>query len=221
MPDFAPISHYALQVPKHQIYPHANSILPAIRLRAARRRHRRLRAVAVPQALRPALYPAGLLERPIPATPRHPSRVRQRCILRSTAAGFSANDSFLSAALSPHPSSFGDSHAEGGERFGLRLGQMRHALSDFFVPLAQYGLLAHGAASFGFSALQSWSDRFLESTLSHPPSKSVEQSAHNIKGEWIRCPRFHGDDAVEIYTWFRMAGLIATVWIPAFAGMTG
>ena len=104
-PTSLPFPPSALQVPKHQPYPHANPILPALRLRAARRRTPRLRAVAVPQALRPALYPAGLLERPRPATPRHPRRVRQRCILRSTAAGFSANDSFLSAALRPHPSS--------------------------------------------------------------------------------------------------------------------
>ena len=29
------------------------------------------------------------------------------------------------------------------------------------------------------------------------------------------------DLSLAIRTWFRVAGLIATVWIPAFAGMTG
>ena len=30
-----------------------------------------------------------------------------------------------------------------------------------------------------------------------------------------------GDAPVGICTWFRMAGLFAGLWIPAFAGMTG
>ena len=29
------------------------------------------------------------------------------------------------------------------------------------------------------------------------------------------------DPLTAICTWFRMAGLVATLWIPAFAGMTG
>ena len=73
---------------------------------------------------------------------------------------------FLGGGIETASFLFGDSHAEGGEDFGLGLGQMRHVLSDFFGPLVQYGLLAHGAVSFGFSALQSWSVRFRESTFS-------------------------------------------------------
>ena len=65
----------------------------------------------------------------------------------TAAAGFPANDSFLATALGPHPSAL-RFRSRGCERFGLALGQTRHVLSDFFGPPAQYGLLAHGAASF-------------------------------------------------------------------------
>ena len=65
----------------------------------------------------------------------------------TAAAGFPANDSFLATALRPHHSAL-RFRSRGCERFGLALGQTRHVLSDFFGPPAQYGLLAHGAASF-------------------------------------------------------------------------
>ena len=111
--------------------------------------------------------------------------------------GISRKLQFLGGGVESAPFLFGDSLAEGGERFGLLLGQMRHALSDFFGPLAQYGLLAHGAASFGLVALQSWSDRFRESTFSQTPLKSVVQSAH--KGR--------RDLSLAIHAWFHAAGL--------------
>ena len=59
-----------------------------------------------------------------------------------------------------------DSDAEGGERLDLRLERMRHALSDFFGQMVQYGWLVHGAVFFGFAMLQSRSDRFRDSAFS-------------------------------------------------------
>ena len=194
-------------------------MLPALQLRAARRRTPRLRAVAVPQALRPALYPARLLERPRPATSRHPSRVRQRCILRSTAAGFSANDSFLSAALRPHPSSMAIPTPKAGSALdcGLDRCVMRFRISSFHWRNTVCWLTERPPLDFRYSnhgATASSSQPFL-----NPPQKA--SCSQPIKGEGIRHPRFHGDDTVEIYTRFRMAGLASTLWIPAFAEMTG
>ena len=70
----------AIRIP----YPTSLPLLPALRLRAVRHRTPRLRAVAVPRAsAQHSIQPdflnalARLLERPRPATPRRPRRVRQ------------------------------------------------------------------------------------------------------------------------------------------------
>ena len=73
---------------------------------------------------------------------------------------------------------FGDSHAEGGDNFGLRFGRMRRALSDFFGSLVQYGQLAYGARPLGFPR---YFHHGATASASQPllklPSKSVAQSA--------------------------------------------
>ena len=73
---------------------------------------------------------------------------------------------FLSGGVENASFLFGDSNAESGGRFGLGFGRMRHILSGLFGPLARYGLLTHGSASFGFAPLQSRGDRSRESTFS-------------------------------------------------------
>ena len=78
----------------------------------------------------------------------YPVAAMNRCIPRSTAAGFPAKGSFLAAALSPHPSSLAIPALKAASASDCGLDRCGMFFRIFFGPLVQYGQLAHGAASF-------------------------------------------------------------------------
>ena len=98
-----------------------------------------------------------------------------------------------------------------GKSFGLSLHEMRHGLSQGLVNLATFGWEAHGEppAALVFLCVKDAGKamRF--------PSPQASFGANPP----LQAHQGRGDLSLAIRAWFRMAGLAATVWIPAFAGM--
>ena len=107
----------------------------------------------------------------------YPVVAMNRCIPRSTAAGFPAKGSFLAAALSPHPSSLAIPNLKAASAlvWGLdRCGMFFRILS---VHWYNTDCWLTGRPHFGLAALQSWSDLFRESTFSQTPLKKCRAAS--------------------------------------------